>query len=150
MHRSRFAFLAAADIGIIATFLPWEKIMILGVAENLSGTDITESVLGTKGVGWITLACFVVAAIISFTGKRMMPLSLTAKWVMGLIGLLTSVTGIHTFMDVKQKAVLNPLDSGGLTFESVAGIGLYLIIAAGLALLLLSFVIKAAEKPNAV
>jgi hypothetical protein len=143
MHKSRFAFLAAADLGIIATFLPWEKISVLGVVSDTnSGTEIVESVLGTKGVGWVSLLLFAIAAIICFAGKRALPISAGKKWTVMVMGLLTCIIGVHTYLDVTQKAILNPQESGGITFESSAGIGIYLVIAAGLALVVMSLLLK--------
>ena len=146
MHRSRFAFLAAADLGIIATFLPWEKISVLGVvSETNSGTEIVESVLGTKGVGWISLLLFAIAAIICFAGKRALPISTGKKWTVMVMGLFSCIIGVHTYLDITQKIVLNPQESGGIMFESSAGSGIYIVIAAGLALVLLSLLFQKKE-----
>ncbi|MES2773267.1 MAG: hypothetical protein V4722_03735 [Bacteroidota bacterium] len=143
MHRTRFLYLAASDLGIIATFLPWEKISVLGVvSESHAGTQITESILGTMGVGWISLVLFAIAAAISFTGKRASPLNPSRRWILLVLGILTAVIGVHTYLDVKQKAITNPQENGGLSFESSAGIGIYLVIAAGAALVLMSLFLK--------
>ncbi|MEO7308868.1 MAG: hypothetical protein ABIX01_00610 [Chitinophagaceae bacterium] len=149
MHRSRFIYLAAADAGIIASFLPWENISVLGtVSDSHSGTQIVEHVLGTVGVGWISMALFAIAALTCFTGRRALPVGGFAKWTLLLMGLLATVVGVHTYQDIGQKSILNPSDSGGLSFESSAAVGVYIAIAAGVALIFLPFLFKAKHSEN--
>jgi len=148
MHKSRFAFIALADVGIIATFLPWEKISVLGVASTKTGIDITESILGTSGVGWVSLVLFALVPLISFTGKRAAPILAAKKWGIVIVGLLTAIIGIHTYLDVRQKAVINPLESGGLSFESAPGIGLYMVIVAAIGLIVMALVSKGRDVQN--
>ena len=143
MHQSKIAFLATACMGIIATFLPWEKIAVMGVvSESLTGINITESVLGSKGVGWVSLVLFAMVVILVCTGKRTQPIPAVKKWIMMIMGLCAAIIGVHTYMDVQQKAILNPQENGGLSFESSAAMGIYIVIAAGAALILLGFFLK--------
>lgn len=52
MHNQRFAIVVAAGVGMLATFLPWFYVPIIG---SVSGT--------TGAAGWITLVLFIPAMV---------------------------------------------------------------------------------------
>lgn len=57
MNRQRFAVLIVAIIGIIATFLPWYRIMEIGTVSGMSSS------------GWFTILMFIVTIILALCGK---------------------------------------------------------------------------------
>lgn len=126
MHKQRLALTVAAVAGIIATFLPWASVM--GMTIN-----------GTVGDGWISLAIFAGITILALLGNRSTALKggmLIAATVMALLAL---GMGIYEIMNIRK--------SGGNYVE--IGFGLYILIAAAAACLILPFVIKGGENTNA-
>lgn len=106
----------AALIGGIASFLPWATVSFLGVSISTNGVTETAH-------GWFTLIAFV--AIIGVAGylitKEEMPM-----WAKATISALSAVAigfSLFNIIDVNTN-------SAGL---ASAGIGLYLVLIAGIA-----------------
>lgn len=126
MHKQRLAITVAALAGIIATFLPWAS--VLGMSVN-----------GTEGAGWISLAIFAVIVILALLGNRSTALKggmLIAAIIMAILAL---ALGVYQIMDIQK--------SGGGYVK--IGFGLYILVAAAAACLILPFVIKGGENANA-
>jgi hypothetical protein len=61
-HKQRLAILMAAGLGMVATFLPWWYVPIIG------------AISGTKGDGWLTLALFAPAVIATLLDCTSLPM----------------------------------------------------------------------------
>ena len=133
MHKQRLGILIAAGVGILATFLPWANIPLVG------------SVYGTAGDGWITLVLFVITAVMTVLGDR--------KVVLGgpkfIIALLTSIVagGIGIWKIVDFTSLKADIASDSFLGESFAagvsiGIGIYLLVIAAIGVTVAGFVLK--------
>lgn len=133
LHRQRIAIACAAGMGMIATFLPWVKAPILGTVD------------GTAGDGWITFGLYAVALIMAFVGDRRELLSGGKRLGAVIPAALASVIGIWKIVDFKARMSDVPKDSPfaeALAQTVQLGAGLYLVVIAGIALVVLSFVFK--------
>lgn len=138
MHASKTAVLIAAIIGIIATFLPWEKVSLPGV---------TEIIPGTKVAGWVSCGLCSIAALVGCSGTKSAVNSTQKKWIVVTMGLLTLPIGIYEYIVVSGEPGGNHPGLTGLDIQISAGIGTYLVIFAGLALIIIPFVFKAHSLP---
>jgi hypothetical protein len=126
MHKQRLALIVATLAGIASTFLPWAK--VFGMSIN-----------GTVGDGWISLGIFAIIAILVLLGNKNMPLNggmLIATIVMALLAL---GLGVYEIMNIRKSV-------GDLV---EIGFGLYILIAAAAACLILPVVLKGNENTNA-
>ncbi len=135
MNKQRLAILIVAGLGALATFMPWVKMPIVG------------SVNGTAGDGWITFGLFAVSIIISLLGDRTKPIKGGLLYAAIVPALLAAALGISKILDFKSKTADmddNPFASmiqAAVTVE----FGLYLVVAAGLALPIAALVVKGKE-----
>jgi hypothetical protein len=124
LHRQRFAIVVAAGAGMLATFLPWFHVPILG------------SVLGADGVdGWITLALFVPAMVLGLCGVKLRPVVGFARFgavIPAGFAALVGISKLTRLADFKSRR--------GAVWVST-GIGIYLLIASGLALVIVAWVL---------
>lgn len=105
--------IAVAAVGAIATFLPWATVSVFGISESVSGTN---------GDGWITLALFIAIAVlvgIKFKGELDN-------------GFKIAVTAIAAIAAVVGFVEIGNINGNSYGFASVS-IGVYLIILAGIA-----------------
>ena len=100
-------------IGVIATFLPWATVSILGISQSVSGTN---------GDGWFTLALFAAAIVlVSIKFKEELPQGF--KIAISAVCGLAALVGIFEIFNV---------NSNTYGMASV-GFGVYLVILAGAA-----------------
>jgi hypothetical protein len=128
LHMQRIVVAVAAGAGMLATFLPWVKMPIMG------------SIDGTAGDGWITFSLFAVSLLLAFLGKRRFALSVGSRIGAIAPALLASVLGIWKVFDFKQKMADAPRDNPfaqALASSVQVGAGLYLVIIAGIVLVVL-------------
>lgn len=135
MSSQQVVLIVAAAAGMLGTFLPWINIPIRG------------SVAGTEGDGWITLAIFAIALLVTLSGT---PGIGRRIWI-GLAGVAAAVVGGYDAANIMARK--SELAAEGNRFaEALAssvsiGAGLYLVIVAGLVVALGSML--SAPKPNA-
>ncbi|WP_204106129.1 MULTISPECIES: hypothetical protein [Spirulina sp. CCY15215] len=132
-HKQKLAILGIAILGCLSTFLPWLHAPVIG------------SVSGAKGDGWITLMLFIPAIVLSLRGDRLTPL-------VGNLRLGATIpAGLAAFTGLWKIFALNSIASdigddnpfGAMISSSIeAGIGLYLLIAAGIALCVVAWVLE--------
>lgn len=132
MNKQRLAVLIVASLGVLATFMPWVKVPIVG------------TINGTKGDGWITLILFAVSLIISLLNDK--KAALKGKLLYGAIipSILAGIIGIWKIIEFNSKTS----DFGDNPFAQAFGaavsieFGLYLVVLAGILLPILAFVVK--------
>lgn len=131
MHKQRLAIVIAAALGAVATFLPWVDIAYLG------------SVSGTWGDGWFTLILYIAVLVIGLLKDKSAPL--TGGLMYGAIvpGILASIIGLYDFINITSRfsGRGDNLFTAAVNSSISAGIGLYLVIAAGIAIPVVAFVL---------
>lgn len=136
MHKQRLAILIAAGLGALATFMPWVKVPIIG------------TINGTSGDGWATLILFAIPLVLSLLKDRSKELSGGQLIVAVIPGIFAAMIGIWKIVDF--NAALSGLDGNPFAEMLGAGVsigfGLYLVILAGLALPVITFLF--AEKAD--
>jgi hypothetical protein len=132
MNKQRLGILIVAVVGMLATFMPWVNVPIIG------------SVDGTKGDGWITFVLFAIPLIICLLNDK-------SKSVKGVLliaaiipSLIAAIIGTWKIIDFKSKMGQtgdNPF-AQALSSSISVGFGLYLVVLSGIALPIVSFLIK--------
>jgi hypothetical protein len=125
LHKQRMGVGIAALCGALATFLPW----VQGPVHSLSGAAGID--------GWISLALFVPAIVLAVRGNRAEPLvghlRLGAVIPAGISSLMAFYKIVEFNTSMSGISSDNPF--GGLLAMSVRpGIGLYVIVLAGIAI----------------
>ena len=78
MNKQRFAVIIVALIGLIATFLPWYKIVQLGTISGMSSS------------GWFTFIMFIIVIILALRKDLHEDLSMGISWSITICSLLAS------------------------------------------------------------
>ncbi|MBA3394237.1 MAG: hypothetical protein H0T89_16435 [Deltaproteobacteria bacterium] len=163
MHKQRIWIAAICGVGLIAALMPW--VTVMGMI-GMSGMDL--------GQGWVVLALFGVAAAVAVTGSRGYPLDDARRGVVGVIGVGAVGFAIWKIIEIRNGEIeidsmmgRGPGDAGTAGSQSADGMGelgremgkgmlkmfgelfelsfgLYLVIAAGLALGIIAAVKKRA------
>lgn len=136
-HVQRIAIIAAASFGILATFLPWVSLPILG------------TIYGTAGDGWITLCLFIPAVVLAFRGDRLAPLTggvrLGAAIPAGIAGLI----GLAKIVQFKSKMAEagddNPF-AAALSSAVQLRFGIFALVIAGIAVCLAAWLLEKREQ----
>lgn len=128
-HVQKLALAVASVLGILATFMPWATLPVVG------------TIYGTAGDGWVTLALFVPALVLAFRGDRLSPLQGWTRYaaavpagLAGLIGIQKIVGVGSMFAEMVDEVGDNPF---GLAMAAAAQgstrthFGLYLLFLAG-------------------
>lgn len=136
MHKQRIAILIAAGLGALGTFLPWVHAPIVG------------AVPGSSGDGWITFILFVITIGLCFVGNRTQTLNLGLLVGTIVPSLLASIVALLKIIDFKSKMSSADVDNPfakAITQTVGIGIGLYLIVLAGIAVLVLGLMLKKSD-----
>ena len=88
MNRQRFAVLIVAIIGIIATFLPWYRIMEVG------------TILGMSSSGWFTILMFIVTIILAVRKNLHEDMTMGVSWCITICSLLASFAVLWKMIDI--------------------------------------------------
>ena len=133
MNKQRMFILIAAVVGIAATFLPWIELPM-------------GSVAGTKGDGWITLLLFTISAVLTVLGRRTS--SLQGVKLYGVIApaLISGLIALYKILNFNSSMPDsdNPFALAIRSSISV-GIGLYLVLIAGLAIPAIGYFLRDSE-----
>jgi hypothetical protein len=135
MHKQRMALLIAAGLGVLGCFLPWVTFPLFGSINGLQAAG-----------GNVLLAAFVPPALIALLGARDRPISIALVAVASIIGTLAGADGLLKIIDFNQ-AFGKVGDAAGVFGEAIRsatslGIGLYLVVAAGLGIPLSQFMLR--------
>lgn len=128
-HIQRVFVLISSLAGIAGTALPWANLPIVGSVNGLI-------VGGQMGDGWFVIACFLPAFAICFTpplGRRLGQIRSIVCSIFALLGSAIGVWKIVVIFEASRSDGLenNPFaDAFKISFQP--GIGLYMIVAAGL------------------
>jgi hypothetical protein len=134
MHKQRIAILLIAAAGMAGTFLPW--LTFGGIFEGVS-------IHGIFGDGLITLGLFAVAAVLALVGDQRRSWQGGGFIAFTIPALLASALGIYHIVDLYVRRS-SPAGSGEVNLFALAnpGVGLYLVAAAGIALVAVGFALQ--------
>lgn len=131
-HKQRFAILIAAGLGISATFLPWVHAPIIG------------SVAGTAGDGWLTLVLFIPALVFALRGDSHIPIRGGKRLGLAIPAGLAAILGIWKIIGFKT-AMSDAQDDNpfakAMSLSIQIGFGLYLLVAAGVAVAVVAWIL---------
>jgi hypothetical protein len=125
-HKQRMFIVVAAVIGVVSCFLPWVNAPIVGAISGTQGTD-----------GWIVLGLFGLAAGLSLLGERAQPLATGPGVVAGALGAIAAGVGLWKIIAFHEKMKDLGADNAfakALSSTVSVGVGLYLVVAAGVAI----------------
>jgi len=135
MNKQRLGILIAAAVGMLATFLPWINTFM-------------GSVAGSSGDGWISFGLFAIVLILVLTGDKKTRLA-GKKFIASLVmAVLAGALGIWKIVDFKSsmsEAMGGDPFSEALGAGFSIGMGLYLMVLAAIAVLVIGFIIKPAS-----
>lgn len=130
----RVAIGIASGVGILACFLPWASLPIVG------------SISGVKGDGWIYAGMLLVPILIAFLGDKTKALDKKSKVASGLIGAFVAVMGFYMISNFNEKIESTSKAIGDNPFSQLAtssahiDFGLYLLVIASVALMICAFI----------
>lgn len=124
MNRQRFAVIIVAIIGMIATFLPWYKIMEVGTISGISSS------------GWFTFIMFVIVIILALRKNMHEDMSMGISWSVTIFSLLASFVVLWRMIDV-WFAKEGTFSLGGnmdniMGSQVTVGYGAWIVVIAGI------------------
>lgn len=126
MDQQRKNILIICAIGMFSVFMPWVHAPIVG------------SLSGSQGDGWFVFGFFAIAAVIAYYKDNTKPLSgnrIRDINAMGALAIMFGVWKLLTITSITSDPSLEGNPFAEMLDMSVSvGIGLYLVILAGLAL----------------
>lgn len=132
----RVAIGIASGVGILACFLPWASLPIVG------------SISGAKGDGWIYAGILLVPILIAFLGDKTKALDKKSRVASGLIGAFVAVMGFYMISNFNEKieSASKAMGNNNNPFSQLAtssahiDFGLYLLVIASVALMICAFI----------
>src|SRR5262245_51919104 len=125
MHAQRVGVSLSAGAGMLSTFLPWVSLPLVG------------SIAGTKGDGWFSFGFCVVALLAALGGDRSCAMGAGSALLAMVMGALSAALGVWKIVDLHSAIS----DDNPFARAASIGPGLYLLVIAGFALILLPFVV---------
>jgi uncharacterized protein (TIGR02145 family) len=159
MNKQRIAIAIAGGVGMLATFMPWINVPLLG---SINGAKISEY----DGRAWLPLAIFAIPLIIAFIGDKTKSLIGGIKYAAFASGLINAIGGIMViayFKEIKKAFLVELGNQAGVflgkdamnflggSLEQAAeqaisaisiSLGIYLMIVAGIGVCLISLFAK--------
>jgi len=135
MNKQKLSIIITAGVGVIATFLPWVTVPVLG------------SINGARGIGWLTLALFIAVIVVNLIGnqtERLKGLHLYGTIGAGLISAIVATIKIVEFY-INISNIETNMFTEALKNTVSLSIGIYLVVLAGLAIPIVAFVVKDKE-----
>ncbi len=124
-HPQRLIICTASGIGIVATFLPWAQVPIVGWINGMH-----------NGQGWLPLIGFAAALAYACREPRSQLLRGESKWYSGGMALVASLAGMRAMSILASARAELGEDSPigeALAATVQTGTGLYLVVFCGLA-----------------
>lgn len=134
MNRQRFAVLIVAIIGIIATFLPWYRIMEVGTISGMSSS------------GWFTILMFIVTLILAVRKNLHADMTMGVSWCITICSLLASFAVLWKMIDI-WFAKEGMFSLGGNMYGIMGSqvkveYGAWLVVIAGICVPLAAFIFR--------
>lgn len=123
MNRQRFVLFMVGIIGLVATFLPWYYIEMVG------------SLTGVFSSGWFTFIMFLLILILAMRRDLRQDVSKLNLWVMSLFGIAAGIVVLWRIMDIDfsqdTMLTLGGRMSGILANEVSIRYGAWIVVIAG-------------------
>lgn len=156
MHKQRIWLASIAGFGLLTALFPWVTVMgLVGV----SGVEVAQ--------GWVVLVLFgVAAAVAAFLGARSEPLDASGRGIVAVLGLASTGFGVWKYTQIKDASIVlggqvgadlekmkskselgdvgSELGKGMMSMFGEllsVGLGLYTMMATGVALAIAAFLI---------
>lgn len=126
MHKQRMGILIAAAAGMLGAFLPWVTFLMVSVSGINSST------------GWLILVLFGAALAMTLIGNKQSILTGAKFYVAIAAGAVAALIAILNIVNFKSEVG----QQGGIGSVVSIGVGLYVIILAGIAVVVLGFILK--------
>ena len=138
MHQQRLYVLIAAAAGMLGTFLPWVSLPFLG---SVSGTSAGAD-------GWISFVFFGVVLAMTLIGKREALLEGWHFMLAIIFGAAGAIFALWKIIDINSVIGGKGQGEMGKAMGKMVsvGFGLYLIVIAGIAVVVLAFVMQKGAK----
>ena len=134
MNKQRFAVVIVAVIGLIATFLPWYRIALVGTVSGMSSS------------GWFTFIMFIIVIILALRKNMREDLTMGVSWSISICSLLASFVVLWRMIDVWfAKEGMFSLGGGmtGISGSQVAvGYGAWIVVIAGICVPLVAYLFR--------
>lgn len=134
MNRQRFAVIIVAIIGMIATFLPWYKIVEVGTISGMSSS------------GWFTFIMFVIVIILALRKNMQEDMSMGISWSVTIFSLLASFVVLWRMIDV-WFAKEGMFSLGGnmdniMGSQVTVGYGAWIVVIAGICIPFVAYLFR--------
>lgn len=124
MNKQRFAVVIVALIGLIATFLPWFRIVGIGTLSGISSS------------GWFTFIMFILVIILALRKNLQEDMTMGISWCVTIFSLLASFVVLWRIVDVwfAKEGMFNL----GANMDNVlgsqvsVGYGAWIVVVAGI------------------
>lgn len=134
MNRQRFAVLIVAIIGIIATFLPWYRIMEVGTVSGMSSS------------GWFAIIMFIITIILAVRKNLHEDFTMGISWSITICSLLASFVVLWKMIDIyfaKEGMFSLSGNMYGIMGSQVkVEYGAWLVVIAGICIPLAAFIFR--------
>ena len=139
MNRQRIGILIIAIIGMLATFLPWVTATST-IDLTLLGTKSFTKTISTNLYGAITFIMFSISLVISLLGDRTKALNQNQFYAVISPSIIAGIIGVWKIISTTPNDALKTTG-----FSVSIGIGLYLVVFAGLLLPIITLLLKNKE-----
>ena len=134
MNRQRFAVVILAIIGMIATFLPWYRIALVGTVSGVSSS------------GWFTFIMFIIVIILALRKNLQEDMTMGISWSVTILSLLASFVVLWRMIDVwfakEGMFSLGGNMDGILGSQVSVGYGAWIVVIAGICIPLAAFIFR--------
>lgn len=134
MNRQRFAIFIVGIIGLVATFLPWYYIEMVG------------TLTGVFSSGWFTFIMFLLVLFLTMRRNLHKDISKLNLWFMSLFGIAAGIVVLWRIMDIdfSQDTVLSlgGRMSGIMANEVTIRYGAWIVVIAGFCVPLAALVFR--------
>jgi len=133
MNKQRVAIIICAAAGMLCTFMPWVNVPIVGSVNGTRGND-----------GWITFCLFAVPLVISLLGNQKTNITVNNGYIVMAVALVASGIGIYKIVDFNHTMGATDDNPFSKLLESTisVGFGLYLLVFAGIAIIICNLAMK--------
>lgn len=123
LSRVRITIAGLSLVGALGTFMPWVSIPIAG------------TINGTRGDGWVTLACFAIAMLVGLSPSPSSPITFKRRLIAAIMGVFAAIIAMAKIGELsetlEQGRAARDL-SGAMMQMSNIGSGLWIITICGL------------------